>query len=311
MSWWTNCWRLGTRCARLDVLLHGQEDVAERLDSLGVDLQRGDVRDAEARKTALEGVNAVVHLAAIVGDPACGRDPELSNAVNVEGTARHGRRRQAPPASSASCSPPPAPTTAAWPIRPCRSTRPASCARCRSTPSRRSRWSGPCSRATRTACPPPACASRPSTAWATACASTSRSTSSRATSGRSASSMSSVRPSGARTCTCATRRARWRSCWPRRARRSPGASSTPATRTRTTASSTWSRSSPGSSGAATCRTSAKTEDPRDYKVSFERIKDELGFEPLQRVPTGIEELVGALEEERFGDPFSPRYSNIG
>jgi nucleoside-diphosphate-sugar epimerase len=28
-----------------------------------------------------------VHLAAIVGDPACGRDPELSNAVNVEGTA--------------------------------------------------------------------------------------------------------------------------------------------------------------------------------------------------------------------------------
>ena len=26
---------------------------------------------------------------------------------------------------------------------------------------------------------------------------------------------------------------------------------------------------------------------------------------------GIEELVGALEEERFGDPFSPRYSNIG
>jgi nucleoside-diphosphate-sugar epimerase len=55
----------------------------------------------------------------------------------------------------------------------------------------------------------------------------------------------------------------------------------------------------------------RTEDPRDYKVSFERIKDELGYEPVQRVPTGIEELVGALEEKRFGDPFSPRYSNIG
>jgi nucleoside-diphosphate-sugar epimerase len=55
----------------------------------------------------------------------------------------------------------------------------------------------------------------------------------------------------------------------------------------------------------------RTEDPRDYKVSFERIKNELGFEPVQRVPTGIEELVGALEEKRFGDPFSPRYSNIG
>jgi dTDP-D-glucose 4,6-dehydratase len=55
----------------------------------------------------------------------------------------------------------------------------------------------------------------------------------------------------------------------------------------------------------------RTEDPRDYKVSFERIKDELGYEPQQRVPTGIEELVGALEAQRFGDPFSPRYSNIG
>jgi nucleoside-diphosphate-sugar epimerase len=56
---------------------------------------------------------------------------------------------------------------------------------------------------------------------------------------------------------------------------------------------------------------SRSEDPRDYKVSFERIKDELGFEPVNRVPTGINELVGALEEKRFGDPFSPRYSNIG
>ncbi|HST68378.1 MAG TPA: NAD(P)-dependent oxidoreductase [Solirubrobacterales bacterium] len=70
----------------LDVLLHGQEDVAARLDSLGVDLRRGDIRDADLRRGALEGVDAVVHLAAIVGDPACGRDPELSNSVNVEGT---------------------------------------------------------------------------------------------------------------------------------------------------------------------------------------------------------------------------------
>jgi len=76
----------GHEVRALDVLLHGQEDVAARLDSLGVELQRGDVRDPEARKAALEGVDAVVHLAAIVGDPACGRDPELSNAVNVEGT---------------------------------------------------------------------------------------------------------------------------------------------------------------------------------------------------------------------------------
>ena len=77
----------GHEVRALDVLLHEQEDVAARLESLGVELQRGDVRDPEARKAALAGVNAVVHLAAIVGDPACAQDPELSNEVNVEGTA--------------------------------------------------------------------------------------------------------------------------------------------------------------------------------------------------------------------------------
>jgi nucleoside-diphosphate-sugar epimerase len=54
----------------------------------------------------------------------------------------------------------------------------------------------------------------------------------------------------------------------------------------------------------------KDEDPRDYKVSFEKIKNELGFEPRYRVPDGIDEIVGALEQERFGDPFDGRYSNI-
>ena len=47
----------------------------------------------------------------------------------------------------------------------------------------------------------------------------------------------------------------------------------------------------------------RDEDPRDYKVSFEQIRDELGFEPLQPRPRRIDEIVGALEEERFGDPF--------
>ena len=47
---------------------------------------RGDVRDAAARETALQGVDEVVHLAAIVGDPACARDPETAAEVNIEGT---------------------------------------------------------------------------------------------------------------------------------------------------------------------------------------------------------------------------------
>lgn len=52
----------------------------------GFEFVAGDVRDPAARSTALDGVDAVVHLAAIVGDPACAREPELARTVNVEAT---------------------------------------------------------------------------------------------------------------------------------------------------------------------------------------------------------------------------------
>jgi nucleoside-diphosphate-sugar epimerase len=70
----------------LDVLLHGQRELAGRLEELGAEIREGDIRDERARRDALKGVDAVVHLAAIVGDPACARDPELAQAVNVDAT---------------------------------------------------------------------------------------------------------------------------------------------------------------------------------------------------------------------------------
>src|SRR3954452_2339065 len=74
----------GREVTVLDVLLHGQRDHAEGLRRRGVKVVEGDIRDAGARKQALEDAEAVVHLAAIVGDPACARDPELAHQVNVE-----------------------------------------------------------------------------------------------------------------------------------------------------------------------------------------------------------------------------------
>jgi nucleoside-diphosphate-sugar epimerase len=70
----------------LDSLLHGQEGVAAGLAGLGARVVPGDVRDPAAREEALADADGVVHLAAIVGDPACKRDPELSHEVNVEGS---------------------------------------------------------------------------------------------------------------------------------------------------------------------------------------------------------------------------------
>ena len=54
----------------------------------------------------------------------------------------------------------------------------------------------------------------------------------------------------------------------------------------------------------------RDEDPRDYKVSFEKVRSQLGFAPEWRVPDGVDEIVRALEEERFGDPFDARHSNL-
>src|SRR5207302_5476448 len=59
------------------------------------DLVRGDVTDPAAVKPALEGIDAVIHLAAIVGYPACKKETQVAQAVNVDGTANLLRHRQA------------------------------------------------------------------------------------------------------------------------------------------------------------------------------------------------------------------------
>ncbi len=71
----------------LDSLLHGQEGVAASLAERGATVELGDIRDCGALSRAVQGSQAVVHLAAIVGDPACAKDPLLSRQVNVEGSA--------------------------------------------------------------------------------------------------------------------------------------------------------------------------------------------------------------------------------
>jgi nucleoside-diphosphate-sugar epimerase len=71
----------------LDVLLHGNRASIDRMQGTnGYSFVEADVRDPVARRDALDGVASVVHLAAIVGDPACSRQPELAREVNLDAT---------------------------------------------------------------------------------------------------------------------------------------------------------------------------------------------------------------------------------
>lgn len=54
----------------------------------------------------------------------------------------------------------------------------------------------------------------------------------------------------------------------------------------------------------------KDEDPRDYKVSFEKIKKVLGFQITKTVPQGMEEIIRVIKDNIISDPDNPRYSNI-
>ncbi len=54
----------------------------------------------------------------------------------------------------------------------------------------------------------------------------------------------------------------------------------------------------------------KDEDPRDYRVSFDKIKDRLGFKITKRVPDGIKNIKQAVVDGFFHDPDDSRFSNI-
>ena len=72
----------------LDSLRYGGQSMLGLFAHRGFQFTHGDVRDARCVADALRGVDAVVHLAAIVGDPACAREPELAREVNYEASVQ-------------------------------------------------------------------------------------------------------------------------------------------------------------------------------------------------------------------------------
>jgi len=69
-----------------DNLMYGGEAMLGFWANPDFEFVKGDVRDPLAVRAALAGCEGIVHLAAIVGDPACKREPELARSTNLDGS---------------------------------------------------------------------------------------------------------------------------------------------------------------------------------------------------------------------------------
>jgi nucleoside-diphosphate-sugar epimerase len=293
----------------LDVLLHGQEEIAEGLESRGVELIRGDIRDGEARRRALDGSDTVVHLAAIVGDPACARDPELSREVNVEGSR-------------------------------------ALVGDAQELGVKRLVFASTCSNYGRMADPTVAVDETAELAPVSLYAEQKVGIERALLDG----DFGELRPTCLRFATVygVAPRMRFdltvneftRDLWAdrklevfgelfwrpyvhvhdaaravRRVLESPPGKVAGNVFNVGHSDENYRKLDlveliTGHIGRGEIEYVHRDEDPRDYKVSFEKIRSELGWGPVSRVPDGIAEIASALDEQRFGDPFDGRYSNI-
>lgn len=68
----------------LDRLMLGGESLLAFLESPQLEVIAGDMRNTTIAEKSLEGIDCVIHLAALVGDPACRRNPEVTRQINVE-----------------------------------------------------------------------------------------------------------------------------------------------------------------------------------------------------------------------------------
>jgi nucleoside-diphosphate-sugar epimerase len=74
----------GLRVTAVDCLLHEHPSLLHLCAQSGFEFVRGDARDASLVQRLLQQADVVIPLAAVVGAPACDRDPWLARSVNLE-----------------------------------------------------------------------------------------------------------------------------------------------------------------------------------------------------------------------------------
>lgn len=70
----------------LDSLFFGDAPVRDLLSDPNFEFLQGDFRHAESLVKSMRGIDAVIHLAALVGDPACTINGDLTNEINYAAT---------------------------------------------------------------------------------------------------------------------------------------------------------------------------------------------------------------------------------
>lgn len=76
----------GFKVRVLDNLMYGGEPIIDLLNHPDFDFIKGDIRNEADVRKAMKGISGLAHLAAIVGDPACAQNPELTRSTNLEGS---------------------------------------------------------------------------------------------------------------------------------------------------------------------------------------------------------------------------------
>lgn len=77
----------GYRVRVFDALLFGDSGIRSFLSHPQYECVKGDIRNAGEVASAMQGIDAVIHLAAIVGEPACNQNPSLAREVNAYGSS--------------------------------------------------------------------------------------------------------------------------------------------------------------------------------------------------------------------------------
>jgi len=76
----------GRKVRILDNLVYGDSAIRGVLDHPDLEMMNGDCRNIQSVVSAMRGVDSVIHLAAIVGDPACEQDRQTASEINYAAT---------------------------------------------------------------------------------------------------------------------------------------------------------------------------------------------------------------------------------